>query len=192
MIEVIAIDYGGVLGTEADAWDTTFKEVMSTSQLTLDEMNRIWEKHWPKLKIGVGTIMDYWNDAAKKSAQDPEKLREIYNNSITIDQEMFKLVKSLKIKNRLIILSNDTTDWMNAKKKRFDLEDIFEKIYSSGDIGLAKPDSKIFEYVLNDLNIKPEELLFVDNQQNNIDAARKIGIKTLLFTDIKSLISSLP
>ncbi len=192
MTEVIAIDYGGVLGTEADAWNTTFREVISVSGLTLDEMDKIWKKHWPKLKIGSGDIMDYWRDAAKKEDLDPEKLREIYNNSITIDKEMLTLIQSLKAKNRLVILSNDTVDWMNAKKRMFGLEDIFEKIYCSGDIGMAKPDNKIFDYVLNDLNIRPEELLFIDNQNNNINAADKMGIKTILFTDSKSLISSLP
>jgi glucose-1-phosphatase len=183
MIKVIAFDYGGVLGTDADAWTTTFKKVLEVSGLTNSEMLKIWEKHWPKLKIGKEEIINYWADAAKKKDINPEILRNIYNESITIDSKMLNLAKSMKNKHKLIILSNDTVDWMDAKKEKFNLLNIFEKIYCSGNMGIAKPNKEIFEYVLKDLNIKPGELLFIDNQENNIEAANSLGIKTILFVD---------
>ena len=186
-IKVIAFDFGGVLGTEADAWSSTFERVLGSAGLTHEEMDKIWEKHWPKLKIGKEDISEYWKDAAKKQNIDFKKVQYLYNNSITINQGMLDLVKSLKGKYKLVILSNDSIDWMDAKIKRFKLLDIFYKVYCSGNIGIAKPDVEIFKYVLKDLEIKPEELLFVDNQENNIEAANALGINSILFKNQKDL-----
>ncbi|SRR5258708_2102252 len=184
MIKVIAFDYGGVLGTEANAWNTTFKNVLEAGNITIEEINQIWNDHWPKLRVGKEEIDEFWSGN--------EKLRELYNNSITIDEEMLGFTKSLKQNYKLVILSNDTKDWMDAKIKRFSLLKTFSKVYCSGNLGVAKPDKEIFEYVLNDLQIEPDELLFIDNQKNNIEAANLLGIKTILFKNKTELISSLP
>ena len=175
MIKVIAFDYGGVLGTEADAWETTFKNVLVKGRLTLEYINKIWEENWPKLKVGKEDIGEFW--------KGNENLREIYNDSITIDSEMLNFAKSLKHKYKLVILSNDSKDWMNAKINKFKLLDVFDKVYTSANIGIAKPDKRIFEFVLKDLNIMPEEMLFIDNQENNIETAKLLGIKTILFSN---------
>lgn len=187
MIKVIAFDYGGVLGCEADDWNSTFRKVLEASGLSFEEMLAIWEKHWLHLRANKGNIMVFWKDAAKKNNADPQKLREIYNKSITINKEVFDMAKSLKLKFKLVILSNDTSDWMEAKIKRFGLLEVFDKVYCSANIGAAKPDAKIFEYVLNDMKIKPEEFLFIDNQENNIEAARKLGINVIYFENMQVL-----
>lgn len=194
MIKVIAFDFGGVLGSDADEWNTTFKKVLDKSGLTVSEMFNIWEKYWPTLKLGKGNIMDYWVEAAKKNGVTPKTLREIYNQSIRIDNDVLKIAKSLKRKYKLIILSNDTKDWMDAKIKRFKFDKIFDKVYSSANLGISKPNRKIFDYVLRDLKIKPQELIFIDNQENNYEAARDMEINTILFKSsiqLKKELSSL-
>ena len=187
MIKVIAFDYGGVLGTESQAWKTTFKKVLENANISYDEIIQIWKNHRPKLETGKEKIDAYWIDVAKKQNIDPKKLSELYNNSITVDNQMLELAKSLKEKYKLVILSNDTKDWMDAKIKRFNLLDIFDQVYCSGNIGIAKPNKEIIDYVLNDLKIKPDELLFIDNQENNIESAKLLGIKTILFQNIETL-----
>ena len=57
----------------------------------------------------------------------------------------------------------------------------FEALFLSYEIGHRKPDASYFNYVLEHMNALPEEVLFVDDSQANIEAAEALGINTLLF-----------
>ncbi|MEM7256881.1 MAG: HAD-IA family hydrolase [Pseudomonadota bacterium] len=67
----------------------------------------------------------------------------------------------------------------------------FAKLYVSSEIGLRKPDAEAFEYILNDISVKAEELLFFDDTPGNIEGAQKLGIQTVLVKDAQSVTSAL-
>ena len=56
----------------------------------------------------------------------------------------------------------------------------FEKTYYSHEMGMRKPDREIFDFVLNDAQIKPEETLFIDDSPQHLATARSLGIHTAL------------
>jgi putative hydrolase of the HAD superfamily len=58
----------------------------------------------------------------------------------------------------------------------------FERIYYSHLVGKRKPNSDIFEQVLNENTLKPEETLFIDDSPQHLETAKKLGIKTYLMT----------
>ncbi len=91
----------------------------------------------------------------------------------------------LKSKFRLFLLSNTNAMhevvYNNRLKEDYgiaNLSELFEKVYYSHTIHMSKPDLKIFEYVLKDRNLVPEETLFVDDILIHIENASKLGIKT--------------
>ena len=51
-------------------------------------------------------------------------------------------------------------------------------MYLSFEIELRKPDRKVYEYVLNDMKISPENILFIDDDTNNILMAKECGWNT--------------
>ena len=53
---------------------------------------------------------------------------------------------------------------------------LFDRLYLSYELGLAKPDSDIFEHVIADLGMPPEQIVFLDDNQPNVDTARSLGI----------------
>jgi putative hydrolase of the HAD superfamily len=59
------------------------------------------------------------------------------------------------------------------------LEDLFEKTYYSHVVKMRKPGAEIFELVLNENNLVPEETLFIDDTHTNLPEAEKLGIQTL-------------
>jgi FMN phosphatase YigB (HAD superfamily) len=70
-------------------------------------------------------------------------------------------------------------------KREFDFEGndhLFEKVYYSHLIGKRKPDAEIFEYILKDSNLKPEETLFIDDSPQHLETASQLGIQTFLMT----------
>lgn len=56
---------------------------------------------------------------------------------------------------------------------------------------IRKPDPRSYKLILKKLNVKPEETLFVDDKQENLDAAKKLGIKTLVFENNKQFFNGL-
>jgi len=64
---------------------------------------------------------------------------------------------------------------------------IFDEVYASNLMGISKPDPDFYRYILRKEEIKPENTVFVDDSEENIISAQKIGINSILFTDSDSL-----
>jgi cytidyltransferase-like protein len=60
----------------------------------------------------------------------------------------------------------------------YPIRECFEKLYLSYEIGLSKPDKAIFDYVLKDAGLKPEETLLIDDGPENCRVAAELGIRT--------------
>lgn len=60
--------------------------------------------------------------------------------------------------------------------------DLFRHRFFSADLGLAKPDLRIYDLVCRRLDTRPGNVVFVDDRPENVDAAREFGIDALLFT----------
>lgn len=104
-----------------------------------------------------------------------------------VDQGTHELLDELNKKYRTFLLSNINPIHYNyimkylASEFGFESNDhLFEKTYYSHFIGLRKPDPAIFEKVLRDNNLKPEETLFIDDIAANLEPAKALGIQTYL------------
>jgi len=67
----------------------------------------------------------------------------------------------------------------------------FEKLFVSSEIGLRKPDAEAFYYVLNEISVDPEELLFFDDSVENVEGASVLGIQTVLVTGPAAVLDAL-
>jgi HAD hydrolase, family IA, variant 3 len=56
-----------------------------------------------------------------------------------------------------------------------------DKIFVSYELGLLKPDKAIYQSVLAKLNAKPEEVIFIDDKRENVEAAKSLGINGIVF-----------
>ena len=84
---------------------------------------------------------------------------------------------------RLYAVTNWSKELFPVAKKRFDFLDLFEDIIVSGDEGIAKPDSEIFEILEKRIGHSLRGCVFIDDGLRNIEAAGKAGLDTILFTD---------
>jgi glucose-1-phosphatase len=106
-------------------------------------------------------------------------------NALLLDfpQERLDLLQSLKKRYRLFLLSN--TNSIHHRKFQQDLhtqtgvylEDFFEKTYYSHTAGLCKPDTAIFQLVINENKLDPAETLFVDDTESNMTGAKEAGLQ---------------
>jgi 2-haloacid dehalogenase len=88
---------------------------------------------------------------------------------------------------RLVALSNWSAEMFPVARERFDFLAWFEGIVISGEVGVNKPDRRIFEHLTLRFGIEPEEAVFVDDSPANIEAATDLGFCAIQFTDATAL-----
>ncbi len=103
-----------------------------------------------------------------------------------IIRDNFELVKSLKNKYKLGILSNLPSDY-KEKLKEIGFYDIFNKINLSGETGILKPDKESYLLILQELKTSPQETLFIDDSFENIKSAKDLGMKTIHYQESENL-----
>ncbi len=84
---------------------------------------------------------------------------------------------SLKNRCKIAIFSNLQPFDKKRINDQYDLSK-FDKVYLSFEIGMAKPSADAYEYVTKDLQTVPENILFIDDDSNNIQMARRYGWNT--------------
>jgi len=92
----------------------------------------------------------------------------------------------------IYILSNFPGDQFEKYRHNNNYIDQFDDRIISGDVGLAKPDKKIYELAIKKFNLVPENSLFIDDKIENIKGAESVGIKTIHLRkpeDLKILIN---
>ena len=88
---------------------------------------------------------------------------------------------------RLVAASNASKGSFEWRNSRFGLMNVFDGRIISSDIGFRKPSVDFFQYMIDVVGFKPEEILFVDDSQKNIEVARKLGIKSIKYENEESL-----
>ncbi len=113
-------------------------------------------------------------------------------NSMVLDlpKERLKLLEKLKRDFPLFLLSNTNrihekafTTYIERIYGWNNFSNLFQKIYFSHHIHMRKPDSEIFELLLNENNLRPEHTLFIDDSPQHIEGAQKVGLVTIHKTD---------
>ena len=180
MIEAIIFDFGDVfIDLKKEAIDTEFRKLGLTAwHDDLDVLNKRYE---------IGKIDEFeFMQGFQKYLPNVEltDLRTAWN-SILGDFPLSRLefLQMISSKYRLFLLSN--TDHTHIEKFEHnegqtfarDFYSCFEKVYFSYEIGLRKPDENVFKYVINNHNLNPKTTLFVDDNKQNTDVAKELGLQ---------------
>lgn len=102
-----------------------------------------------------------------------------------IPSERIEVIEQVKKNYKIFLLSNSNEIhydlYVRDLQLRFDYNEfaeLFNQAYFSFDLHLSKPDDEIYEFVLSQEDIKPEETLFIDDRIENIETAKKLGLQT--------------
>jgi putative hydrolase of the HAD superfamily len=85
------------------------------------------------------------------------------------------------------ILSNMGDSVLENMQREFDWLSNFDVLLWSFQLKMAKPDPAIYQHALEKLGTRPEETLFIDDKNVNIEAARALGINAILFSTVDDL-----
>ncbi|WP_075558432.1 HAD family hydrolase [Parabacteroides timonensis] len=186
-IKNIVFDLGGVLiDLSHDQAVRRFEEigVVDAAQL-LDP----YEQKGIFLEVENGTITadEYCQKLREHTGKDLsyEEIKHAWLGFI-VDVPQYKLGHLLKLREHynVYLLSNTNpiiqegwarTDQFSAAGRP--IGDYFDKMYTSYEVGVTKPDRKIFDYMIADSGLIPSETLFVDDAKSNVEVGRNLGFQ---------------
>ena len=98
------------------------------------------------------------------------------------DRYIIDKVKQVCGNVKIVIATNNYSLIRNFIEDTFNTENL-DDIFISAEMNTSKPDTSFYEYILNKYNLKPHELLFIDDSQMNVDSAKRLGINTIKIND---------
>ena len=179
MIKTIIFDFGDIfINLDKPA---TLREMRS---LKIEEISENIHQTNLDYEKGLITSEQFLNAYTKEHSFVNEAQIKRSWNAILMDfpEYRFRFIKKLSEEKdyKLILLSNTNEihiDWVKENVPFFnDFKNCFDAFYLSHEINFRKPDANIYEFVLNNHQLMPEECLFIDDTIANTEAAKQLGI----------------
>lgn len=159
-------------GIDKDKFLTVLKEIMGKVRLAdADDCYKYWKPFLSSWGITFSSeeFYDFWFSAERPNS------------------EMVELAADLKKRGfRIFILSNNFKERADFYEKNFPfIKEISEKVYYSWQTNHIKSDTQAYTKVLEENNLKPEDVIFFDDSEDNIKLATSLGISSYLFSGPK-------
>jgi putative hydrolase of the HAD superfamily len=186
MIKAILFDAGGVYlkGSFVRFMNNGF-QVLGVKKIISKANEVIADDLFDRGKISANEFFKRVFNAEISEAQN-RLLVKLWMNNWKLEPQMSKLANQLKKNYRLGLLSNsDPVNSPNYAKKGWYKP--FEVLVLSHEIGILKPNPKIYKIALEKLRLKPEECLFIDDQEECVKTARMLRMKAILFKSASKL-----
>ena len=139
------------------------------------------------LYTGAISAEEFWDRADAEFPGQPHDNLWLTLYRATRDSCVVGVLSDLKAAGyRIVAGTNTIDDHYRYHTERGDL-DIFDAVYASHHMGLAKPDPAFYQYILDAESTEPERSMFFDDRNENVDAASGLGIRAYRFTDCPTL-----
>ena len=198
-VEVLIFDLGGVI-IDID-FQLTFDQFAMLSGKSTDEIKNLVLDSGLLLQYEIGQcsatqFLNSIRSSLELSCSDDAIEHAFLALLLHIPAQRIALLRSLAKHYRLFLLSNTNAmhyEEVNAILQRDagceHLEQLFETLFLSFEMGLAKPGTEIYEAVVKAIGVKPEAILFLDDNEANLAGASSVGIQTALVSVEQSIIS---
>jgi len=182
-------DFGGVV------IKNTFsakKELAHKLNLTAKVIESIWDNQMPLLRTNQIDEAEFWsqlhiNYDVRQVDVEENLLGKGFAESLTPNTEVIDVIKKLGRKGLTRAVLSNTIEPHASVLRRSGLYDDFDDVILSCEVEMAKPDTAIFEYALDRLKVRPNEVFFVDDIPKNVTVAKSLGMHGLVFTSAAQL-----
>jgi len=186
MIKALIFDFSGVISSEIYSLWTKEKKDQG-----IESKSNFFTEMSDAADIAKISTDEYAQKLAEKVGMASSDIWKDISSKIIINYELLDLISKLKKRYKIGLLSNYNDVWLNDSISKYKLEKYFDSQVISSTYKVAKPNKKIYEISLDLLKIKPEEAIFFDDRQVNVDGGNNVGIRSFLFTDVKKFIEDL-
>jgi HAD superfamily hydrolase (TIGR01509 family) len=196
VIRAVIFDVGGVLLTYADgeSLDQRWERRLGIASGAFKRA--VWDLAEAR-GAGVGETAEaaWWAEAVEALGLDAPTAAELYEDiwaRLVLDERVAEYVRSLRPRYRVASLSNSWSEARAGCIGRFGFDQLVDLMVFSAEEGVAKPDPEIYRRTLARLGVGPDEAVFVDDSEENLVAAARLGLATVQVTSPEELLERLP
>jgi putative hydrolase of the HAD superfamily len=135
---------------------------------------------WKAVEVGQGSE-DAWAEAAKRKLDElagrvlPEIDEERTTMWRTLDEDVVGLIRRLRPRYKVGLLSN-ATDRLDRELRHYHkIDGLFDLIVNSCQVGMAKPDERIYRLAAERMGVEPSACVHIDDLAHNVEGARQAG-----------------
>ena len=183
MIKTVIFDIGNVL-MDFDWWP--YVRARFGEEVAKEISEAIWSKgYWNEMDRGYYTIDDVIRLASGDCPKYAKEIREaIYGADASMSRHDYAIPWIQELKSlgyQVLYLSNYNFFTMDLKREVLDFIPYTDGGVFSCKVKLIKPDPAIYRYICKEYHLKPEECLFIDDNEDNVQAARACGLHSIRF-----------
>ena len=196
-IRAVIFDFGSVLVLMQD--EKPRQLLADRLGVPLEELNRLVfeSESAARAMLGELTIDQHWQAVGAALGVLPEDLpavRAQFWSADVVNQELVALIHKLRPRYKIGLLSNAWNDLRQVLATRLPIGHLFDDMLISAEVGLGKPDPRIYHLAVERLGVQPHEAIFIDDVLVNVEAARSVGLQAVhyrsnpqLFAELESL-----
>ncbi len=195
-VRAVIFDYGMVL-TGPPAPDA-LAAILRITGLSNERLQSLYGADRPANDDGKRTGLAFWQKLAREADLSlcAEQINELNDWDAkmwtTQNPAMIAWQNELKERGILTAILSNMGDHVHARMEReFAWLSDFDLLVWSYKLGIAKPDPAIYLHTLKELKVRPGEALFLDDKLPNVEAACRLGMKGVLFTNVEALCADL-
>lgn len=198
----IIFDYGRVLVGPLDPPAFAASHEALAQDYGFENAQALWNhiyisEAWEQAKRGRISYEALWIDRLGVLGINDEAGRVAFKRRLFAHWGVYPRMRSLlrelrDLGYRLGVLSNSARqDFRQYLETRRGFVDLFEVVVSSAEVGHAKPEEEVYRFTLDRFQLPPRATLFIDDLPRNTQAAEKMGIPSIVFTNPLALVEEL-
>ncbi|HEX9676416.1 MAG TPA: HAD family phosphatase [Anaerolineales bacterium] len=192
-IEAVIWDLGGViLRTEDRRLRAAWESRLNLAEGELDQLVFAGEMG-RKAALGQAQAEDVWRwvgSRLKLSPEELERLESEFWQGDQLDGALVQFIRELRPEYHTALLSNAWPGMRQMIENEWGIADCFDDLFISAELGLAKPDPKIYRLALDRLDVPPPRAVFVDDFSENVKAAAALGLRAIQFLSSEQAMQS--
>lgn len=194
MIKAITFDLDGVYFVNGKS--NFVKGLVKLGVLEAEAKRVFLESDEMNYQYKEGTLTDdqYWAWAAKEWKLDktPKELIDLLISGYEVDQNVVATVKKVRANGyKTLICTNNFPARINGLQTRFEFLNDFDGKAISYEVGSSKPDSGIYQKLIEVSGVNPDEIVYADDHEENITSAEKLGINAFFYESFEGFIGKL-
>ena len=132
------------------------------------------------LSASLGNISSarFWEAVGLEEGY-PEIESHYLDSCLSLDPQFVAVAEKLGHTYSIGVLSNDLKEWSSYLRRKYTLERLFSRVIIGGDVGLRKPDPRIYVEFLKGVSGEASSCVFIDDRLNNLEAASEQGMRTI-------------
>ncbi|MBN1382111.1 MAG: HAD hydrolase-like protein [Deltaproteobacteria bacterium] len=178
-------DFGGVIAEEG------FREGLKAIARSNGMDENIFFKQAEKLIYSTGYVLGkvpecaYWNALRELTGlkYSDDVLRNELMLRFTIRPRMIEIVKKIRTEYCPVGILSDQTDWLDRIDEKYHIFQYFDFVFNSFYLGKGKRDKSLFGDISNRLSLKPEKILFIDDNSGHCKRAKLSNYQVIVYTD---------